>query len=65
MCRLVLVIHGDNDEYGSVRHPQRIAEHAGGPATVLILEACGHVPHREKESLLLEQIGQWLGSIQR
>jgi pimeloyl-ACP methyl ester carboxylesterase len=46
----VLAIHGENDEYGSVAHPERIGALARGPATVAILRACGHVPHREKEA---------------
>lgn len=61
----VLAIHGDNDEYGSVAHPRRLAEQAGGPATVHILEGCGHVPHREKEAALLEPISAWLSVVAR
>ncbi len=55
-----LVIHGDQDEYGSVRHPRRIAELAGGPAVVRILPGCGHVPHRQETETVLDSIGQWL-----
>lgn len=62
VCCPVLALHGNDDEYGSVLHPQRIAEQAGAPATVCILDACGHVPHREQESQVLQQVGQWLGA---
>lgn len=44
----VLAIHGALDEYGSSRHPETIAEHAGGPAQVHILPGTYHVPHRER-----------------
>ena len=44
----VLAIHGALDEYGSPRHPETIAEHAGGPAQVRILPGTYHVPHREQ-----------------
>ncbi len=44
----ILVIHGDQDEYGSVRFPEFICRHAGGPAELHILKGCGHVPHRER-----------------
>lgn len=44
----VLAIHGALDEYGSSRHPETIAEHAGGPAQVHILPGTCHVPHRER-----------------
>jgi pimeloyl-ACP methyl ester carboxylesterase len=44
----VLVIHGEEDEYGSIRFPQTICRHVGGPAEMHILSGCGHVPHRER-----------------
>lgn len=44
----VLAIHGALDEYGSSRHPETIAEHAGGPARVRILAGTYHVPHKER-----------------
>lgn len=55
-----LVLHGDNDEYGSVRHPERIARLVGGPVTLALLTACGHVPHREQEGVVLARIQTWL-----
>ena len=56
-----LVLHGDNDEYGSVRHAERIGTLAAGPATIKILTNCGHVPHREDEATVLDAIGDFLG----
>ncbi|WP_144639236.1 alpha/beta fold hydrolase [Bordetella genomosp. 13] len=55
----VLSLHGDTDEYGSVDHPARIASLAPGDVTVHILPACGHVPHREQEDVVLEHILAW------
>lgn len=52
----VLAVHGADDEYGSVAHPERIAARAGGPATTLVLPACGHMPHREKPEEVLAAI---------
>lgn len=54
-----LVIHGDHDEYGSVRHPRRIAEHVKGGATLELLP-CGHVPHRECEDAVLAAVARVL-----
>lgn len=54
----VLAIHGDLDEYGSVRHPERIARLAGG--TTAILEGFGHVPHREQPVVVLDRVAAWL-----
>lgn len=58
----VLVLHGDHDEYGSARHPQRIGALTPGHSTVRILQGCGHVPHREQRDLVLELIAQWLAA---
>jgi len=53
----VLAIHGELDEYGTTRHPQRIAERRG---EALILAGIGHVPHREAETTLVEAIAGFL-----
>jgi pimeloyl-ACP methyl ester carboxylesterase len=57
----VLVLHGDNDEFGSTAHPMRIAEQASGHSTLKILESCGHVPHRERGDEILDLVARWLG----
>jgi pimeloyl-ACP methyl ester carboxylesterase len=46
----VLAIHGDRDEYGSVAFPERIAHGVQGPARMVVLEACGHVPTESSPS---------------
>jgi pimeloyl-ACP methyl ester carboxylesterase len=40
----LLVLHGEQDEYGSPAQPQRFMALAGGPATLALLPGCGHVP---------------------
>jgi pimeloyl-ACP methyl ester carboxylesterase len=55
-----LAIHGDRDEYGSIAHPQRIAEIAPTPADVVIVDDCGHVPHREKPEVVLRAVSTFL-----
>lgn len=55
----VLAIHGEGDEYGSMRHPERIASLAAGPASVAKLD-CGHVPHREQAAEVIEAVRGWL-----
>ena len=61
----VLAIHGDGDEFGSVRHPQRIAELTSGRSTVEILADCGHVPHREQSDVVIDTVGRWLVRVTR
>ncbi len=56
----VLVLHGDEDEYGSVRFPEFIGRHVGGPAEVHILSGCGHVPHRERPDVVTELVARFL-----
>lgn len=56
----VLAIHGENDEYGSRRHPERIGALAAGPATIEVLPDCGHIPYREREDDLIAMIRTFL-----
>jgi pimeloyl-ACP methyl ester carboxylesterase len=53
-----LALHGDRDEFGSIIHPQRIAGMTGGQA--VIMENCGHVPHREQCDAVIGAVTQWL-----
>ena len=55
-----LALHGDADEYGSTRHPERIAALAGGPARAVILDGCGHVPHREQPARVVDEVARFL-----
>lgn len=61
--RPVLAIHGDRDEYGSRRHPERIAERTAGPCEVVILEGCGHVPHRERAEAVLAAVSGFVRTL--
>jgi pimeloyl-ACP methyl ester carboxylesterase len=48
-----LVLHGAEDEYGSLRQPETIAGLTGGPARLEILPGARHVPHRENPARVL------------
>ncbi len=52
----VLVIHGDNDEYGSNMFPEFIANNVLGWSTKLIIKNCGHFPHKEKTNEVSDAI---------
>jgi pimeloyl-ACP methyl ester carboxylesterase len=56
----VLAIHGGRDEFGSPAHPQRIAQLARNHSQVLLIDECGHVPHRENAGLVLQAVGDFL-----
>lgn len=59
----VLAIHGDNDEYGSTAFPEFIAKNSGGPADMLIIEECGHMPHKEKPQEVVDASRRFLRDI--
>ncbi|MBU3056535.1 alpha/beta fold hydrolase [Pseudomonas indica] len=56
----LLVIHGEEDEYGSALHPERIARLATGCSERLILPGCHHVPHREQAEAVLAAVARFL-----
>ncbi|TJY62935.1 alpha/beta hydrolase [Sinimarinibacterium sp. CAU 1509] len=58
----VLAIHGDLDEFGPEDFPRTIVEGVSGPAEMTILSGCGHVPHREQSSVVLERISGFLAT---
>lgn len=62
----VLAIHGDRDEYGSVAFPKFIAEKSAGPAELMIMPSCGHMPHKEKPQQVIDAAQRFLaGQLKR
>lgn len=55
-----LVLHGENDEFGSDRQPRRIASAISGAVQLEILPGCRHVPHRETEAVIVDLISRFL-----
>lgn len=58
-----LVIHGVDDEYGSSRHPELIAALSGGPARLELMADTRHVPHRERESEVIEMVRSFVSAL--
>lgn len=58
----LLAIHGDLDEYGSVEFPKRIAGGVRGSSELMIIENCGHVPHRERKDEVLARTAAFFDS---
>ncbi|SDS35171.1 alpha/beta fold hydrolase [Pseudomonas oryzae] len=55
-----LVIHGKQDEYGSLLHPERLARLTDAGSESLILDQCSHFPHREEPERVLDAVGRFL-----
>ncbi|PTU32492.1 alpha/beta fold hydrolase [Stenotrophobium rhamnosiphilum] len=59
----LLALHGENDEYGSLVQPQRMAERASGSSSHEIFPGCAHLPHRENPEIVLASISKWISTI--
>lgn len=59
----LLAIHGDNDEYGSSAFPEFITKNAGGQANMLVIDSCGHMPHKEKSEEVIGATVEFLSKI--
>ncbi|EYD76997.1 hydrolase-related protein [Rubellimicrobium mesophilum DSM 19309] len=58
----LLALHGDRDEYGSPAHPRRLAALTPAPAEVVLLDGCGHLPHREQPARLVAEVARFLSA---
>lgn len=54
-----LLIQGRDDEYGTLAQIDRIAELAQGPTERVVLDKCGHSPHRDQEAAVLAAIAEF------
>lgn len=59
----LLVIQGRDDQYGTAAQHQAIARQSGGPVETLVLDDCGHVPHREQPDGTLAAIRRFVVSL--
>lgn len=49
----VLVVQGEDDQYGTLKQVNAIVKQVGGPVESLILPRCGHAPHAERQDEIL------------
>jgi pimeloyl-ACP methyl ester carboxylesterase len=52
----VLLVQGEQDEYGTLAQLDAIEAGCRGPVRRLVLRACGHAPHRDQPSATLEAV---------
>lgn len=61
----VLLLQGEQDEYASKQHPQRILEQLAGVAEVVLLPDCGHSPHLQAAQATLQAMTAFITRQQR
>jgi pimeloyl-ACP methyl ester carboxylesterase len=59
----LLIIQGEDDQYGSRLQVERIVAGVSGPATPLLLPGCGHAPFRDREDEVIAHIVDFLGDL--
>jgi pimeloyl-ACP methyl ester carboxylesterase len=55
----VLVVQGEDDEYGTLEQVHRIVRHVPHAKT-LVLPACGHSPHRDQPDRLVDEVSAFV-----
>jgi pimeloyl-ACP methyl ester carboxylesterase len=56
----VLVIQGEDDEYGTVKQIDAVVTQVKGPAKSLVLPRCGHSPHSDQPAKALEATSRFV-----
>ena len=56
----VLLIQGEQDEYGTVRQLDAIERQIAASADRLVLANCGHAPHRDQREAVLDAVEQFV-----
>ncbi len=61
----VLVVQGREDEYGTEAQVRAIQAGSGGPTEVVMLDACGHSPHRDQPERTVAAISGFVARVIR
>lgn len=56
----ILVVQGEDDEYGTLRQVEAVRAQVGGPSRSLVLAHCGHSPHSDQPDAVLETAARFL-----
>jgi pimeloyl-ACP methyl ester carboxylesterase len=63
IARPVLVIQGQQDEYGTMRQVEAIQRGMAGPVELLLLNNCGHSPHNDQRETVVSTIARFIEQI--
>ncbi len=61
----VLVVQGEDDQYGSRLQVDSITNHVSGESELLWIEGCGHVPHLQARGRVLESTTALISALLR
>jgi pimeloyl-ACP methyl ester carboxylesterase len=56
----VLVVQGEDDEYGTLRQVEAVVTQVRGPAESLVLPDCGHSPHKDQPDRVLAAAARFI-----
>jgi pimeloyl-ACP methyl ester carboxylesterase len=56
----ILMIQGRDDEYGTERQLEAIAKGAKGTSEIVLLDACGHSPHKDQPEATLAAMADFV-----
>ena len=59
----LLVVQGRDDAYGTLRQVEVIADRTSGPCRTLVLDDCGHSPHRDRARATTEAVARFVAEI--
>jgi pimeloyl-ACP methyl ester carboxylesterase len=59
----VLLIQGEQDQFGSPEQVHEIARRVSGPAELRVLPHCGHAPHVERREEVLDAIAEFVAGL--
>jgi pimeloyl-ACP methyl ester carboxylesterase len=59
----VLIIQGENDDFGTVRQIEIAKDECYCPVDALMLPGVGHIPHREAPDAVLKAIAEFSGHL--
>ena len=60
-----LVIHGSNDEYGTLAQIREIEMRSYAPVDVKVFSDCGHSPHIEKRQQTVSSVAEFMARLER
>ena len=56
----VLVIQGQDDQYGTEAQVESIAGRVNGPAKPLLIPDCAHIPHKEATDRVIKEMTEFI-----